>query len=238
MSNGIYSALSGAVANEQRVELLSHNMANANSTGFHGLLMSFETAKNTVPAKDMSFAAPAVIETDLSSGPLVSTGNPLDIALSDGVYIAVKNGQTDGYVEGGSFMPMPDGKLVTEEGFTVMGENKPLKLPADVKKVFINSDGMVIADGDEIGRMKLVKFTDRQALKNESGKFLTDTGSAGPVAVSESQPVIPGYLEKSNISVVKSMTDLIAAHRNFDATMKVVETFSHVEKKAATELVR
>ena len=92
MANGIYAALSGALTNMQRLEVVSHNMANASTPAFKlERLASEGVAGRDDKNGELTFSMPAVSETDLRQGPLVATDNPLDLAFAEGGYLAVDN---------------------------------------------------------------------------------------------------------------------------------------------------
>lgn len=238
MASGIYSALSGAIANEARVDVLSHNLANVNTVGFQGFKMALETAKGAVENEELTFAGPTEITTDTSSGPIVATDNPLDISLANGVYLGVEDGGRQGYVRGATLIPLDDGRLVTSQGHMVVNDNnEKMTVPPGAREVLVMGDGTVTADGAEVGKLKLVEFADEQGLIQEAGRFMVDDGNANPQQSTSEQPIIPGYLEMSNVSAVKSMTDLISAQHSYSATLRVIETFNQMEKRAASSLI-
>ncbi len=237
MGNGIYSALSGAITEERRVEMLSHNLANINTSGFKQFRMALESVQGPPGNDEMSFATPAQIKMDLRGGPLVSTGNPMDLALTQGVYMAVQDNGAESYQRGGTMIVRPDGHLITESGSEVMGHQKPVIVPPGAKTVEISADGKVIADGDEVGEIKLVRFEDESALKEGPGKTMTNPGDAAVITEGiRENAIMAGYIEEANISAVQGMTELIAAHRSYDAAAKTIDVISKIEKRTAKEL--
>lgn len=238
MASGIYAALSGAVANETRVDVLSHNLANANTVGFQGFKVALETATGAVNNPELSFAGPTEISTDTTSGPIVATGNPLDISLANGVYMQVEEGGRQGYVRGATLVPTEDGRLLTSQGQLVVDESKEaIVIPSGTRSVTMQNDGTVVADGNAVGRLNLVEFENEQALKQDAGRLVVDTGAATPKATEAVQPIMPGYLEMANVSAVKSMTDLISAQHCYNASTRAIEAFNSMEKKAAEGLI-
>ena len=238
MASGIYAALSGAIANESRVDILSHNLANAHTAGFQGFRTVMESAQSKVANKELTFAAQPLAVLDNSAGPLVNTQDPLDLALNSGVYMGVMEGNQQGYVRGATLIPMDDGRVLTTDGQTVLDESgAPLSIPSNVRDVNVLPDGTVLADGNMVGRLNLVKFNNEQALQQSQGRFIVDPGGATPVNVTDGNPVMPGYLEMANISAVKSMTDLISAQHSYSASIKMIESIDSLERKAASGLI-
>ena len=238
MANGIYSALSGAVANERRVELISHNLANVNTSGFQPFEMSLESVKGPSGNNELAFAMPAAIEADTRSGPLVATGDPLDVALTEGVHIAVADATRSGYVHGATLIAQPDGRLTTTEGLAVLGKDGPITLPPKAHDVRISPEGEVTADGDVVDRLRLVEFDNPKALKAGDGRIVLDGGGAGERPATAVSPVMTGYMEKPNYSAVQGMSGLIIAHRSYDAMMRLIDTYSQLEKRTARDMAR
>ena len=236
MADGIYTALSGAVADERRVELLSHNLANMSTDGFRGFRMALESVRGA--SDEMSFAMPAVTEVDTRPGPITATGNPLDLSMAEGVHFAVRDGDRDGFVRGGTLVVMPDGTVGTEEGYRVLGKQEVINVPKDVKSLSVSTDGAVIADEVEIDRLRLVEFEDPTQLQEGQGRVLFDSGQAAPRQTTATQPVLPGYREEANVNAIQGMTELIAAHRSYDAMSKMIESFSAMEKRTARDMGR
>lgn len=237
MGNGIYTALSGAITDQHRVDMLSHNLANVNTPAFKRSLTSAQEALGPSRSPELSFARPTPAVTDLSAGPLVATENPLDVALTSGVFMQIQAGDRVGFLRGGSMILRPDGRLVTTEGYEVHGEKGVVRLPADAKDIRIQGDGTITADGEEIEKMMLVEFTDEQALVQGDGRVVFDpNGAAGAEASRSTAPVMAGYQERANMNLVDGMTEMIAAQRHFDATMKAIQTFSQMDKRAAREI--
>ncbi|MBN2528432.1 MAG: flagellar hook-basal body protein [Deltaproteobacteria bacterium] len=238
MGSGIYTALSGAVANETRVDVLSHNLANANTVGFQGFKVALETAKGKVNNNELVFAGPSAIATDTTAGPIVNTGNPLDISLSSDVYMRVTQGDRQGYVRGATLVPTEDGRLLTAQGQVVLNsDGEPIAIPSGARDIQILADGTVFADGADAGRLNLVQFDNIANLKQEAGRLIVDRGNAGVRPADVPQPIMPGYLEMANVNAVKSMTDLISAQHSYSAAIKVIEQFDALEKKAASGLI-
>ena len=238
MASGIYAALSGAMANEARVEIISHNLANANTVAFQGFRGVMESAQGRVKTDELTYAAKPLAVTDTSQGPIMNTDDPMDLALSAGVYMGVEESGRQGYVRGVTLVPMEDGRLLTTTGQTVLNDSgQTMTLPSNVRDLRVQPDGTVIADGTVVSQLKLVRFENEQALEQSQGRFIVDPGDANPVAAANSNPVMSGYLEMANRSAVKSTTSLILAQNSYSASIKMIETMDSLEKKAASGLI-
>ncbi|MCU0662352.1 MAG: flagellar hook basal-body protein [Myxococcota bacterium] len=236
MGNGIYTALSGALTGEHRLDVLSHNVANINTTAFKKIRSSFEEVLGPSKNKELSFANTARDVTDYTAGPIISTGNPLDVALVEGTHLAVRDGNSTAYVRGGTLSLLPSGRVSTINGQEVLGEDGPIQIPPGVKTITLGPTGEVIADEASIGRLRLVEFSNPGVLLESSGGTLKDPGNAGARRTQAVAPVMAGYLESSNAKGVENIIEMITAQRHYDAMSKVIQNFSNIEKRAAKDI--
>lgn len=242
MSDGIYAALSGAVAQERNLDVVANNVANANTTGFRGDRVAFQAALSQAgldgPAPDgLRFVDVPEVVTDETQGSLHQTGGALDLALSGDGYFVVRGPQGDRYTRAGNFVTNADGVLQTPDGLDVMGRPedparpRPVQIviPREAEQVEIATDGTVRADGTEVGRLRLVELTSAQ----KEGRTLF---TAQRATDSDGTQVAQGYLEDSNINAVAGLNELINATRSFEAFQKVIDTFHTLDNRTARDL--
>jgi len=237
MGNGIYTALSGVMTNMQQIEVISHNMANVSTPAFKMERMGSQAiTPNAASNQELTFAMPEVPVADLSQGPLVGTGNPLDVAFTEGVYLQVSDKGQTAYVRSTTLSVMPDGKLVDSMGNGVLGDQDVVKIPPGTAELTIGTNGDVVADGNRIDRLRLVSFKNEQALTPGGNHLLLDLNGANAMPAEGGAPVMAGYKEQANFSAVKQMTDMIAAHRTYDITMNAIRTFGQIDKRGANNI--
>jgi flagellar basal-body rod protein FlgF len=237
MSHGIYSALAGAIAQERTLEVVANNLANVNTTGFKGDKVAFSemTAKqNGAQPASMRFVSLDRIAIDGSAGGVQQTGNPLDLALEGDAYFAVQGPGGERYTRAGSFTTDSEGTIRTHGGYEVLGESGTLSIPQGTKTIKVGSDGTVHADGQEIGKLKLVSFASTAGLVREGLTMFSAGGGATPEPAEVG--VAQGYLENANVNAVMGMTELITVNRSFDALQKVIDTFKQLDERTAREL--
>jgi flagellar basal-body rod protein FlgG len=220
---------------QSQVEMLSQNIANANTTGYKKDALSFkdhllQTEAGMVPdGRVMSELSSS--RTDLSNGTVVKTGNSLDIALEGDGMIALEGGL---YARRGDFKKGGDGYVTTHDGVNVLGEGGPIILPPDGRVIEIDSEGRISVDGVEIDKIKIVAFgKDAPPTKYGEGQF-TANGPGEECAASVKQ----GYLEMSNVNAVKEMVRMIEAMREFEAYQKAIHMFDEAASKVNNELGR
>jgi len=238
MSNGIYSALAGAIAQERTLDVVANNLANVNTTGFKADKVAFSEMtkqQNGAQPQAMRFVSLDRIGIDGSAGGVQQTGNPLDLALEGDAYFTVQGpGGGERYTRAGSFTTDSEGTIRTHGGYEVLGESGTLSIPEGTKQIRVGPDGSVHADGLEIGKLKLVSFASTQGLVREGLTMF----SAGEGATPEPAEVgvAQGYLESANVNAIMGMTELITVNRSFDALQKVIETYKQLDERTARDL--
>jgi flagellar basal-body rod protein FlgF len=243
MSDGIYSALSGAVAQQQTLDVIANNVANVGTTGYRGDRLTFQEVLSRGgggPLPDgLRYVAIANLGTDASSGPLQQTHNPLDLAIQGDGLFSVRSPEGVRYTRAGSFMLDPEGAVRTHSGLPVLGaDGAPVTLPPDASEVTIGRDGTLTVDGVEGGQLALTTFGAGELEKEGLTLFRPVDGAAGrPLGDGEGQ-VLQGYLEGSNVNAVEGMSELIEANRAFDAFHRVIQAFKQIDERTAREVGR
>ncbi len=233
MYKGIYIALSGATIKQNHMDILAQNIANANTAGFKKERIAFKdypmpAHNKTVFRPDgrtMSEISNTMI--DYSNGGIVKTGNPLDLAINGDGFFALEENR---YTRGGNFKVSSDGYLATQDDIKVMGSGGPI--PIQGGKIDVGSSGEVFVDGVSVGTVKMVDFPDKRVLKKlNGGIFATDETGEKP----KSQ-IKQGYLEISNVEVVREMVQLITTLRDFESYQKMIRAFDEAASKVANEM--
>jgi flagellar basal-body rod protein FlgF len=237
MDRMIYLSMSGAKAMMQRQDTLSHNLANASTPGFKSELAAFRA----VPvlgsgASTRVYALETTPGYDATPGPVTATGRNLDVAVKGNSWLSVQAlDGTEGYTRGGSLDITADGTLTTRSGLPVLGDGGPIQVPANTE-VSIGADGTVSAKGIDgkitaVGKLKLVTATEDTPLeRGTDGLFRAGTGD---LQADPNARVQDGALEGSNVSPIETMVSMIAAARQFESQMKMLQTAEGDEKAAA-----
>ena len=243
MVRGMYTAASGALVAQSAVDTIANNLANVNTNGFKRSLLQVQSQPlvglyriQTDPA--VNGGAPTRVSigalgtgaqvydtpADFQQGLIATTGNDLDVALSGAGFFALRDGNGAlKYSRDGSFMRDQNGYLTASNGDRVLGAGgAPILLPAS-GKVGIGRDGTLTVDGRTYDRLNVVEFANVANLRPEGANRFADTGGAGPRAATNTT-ALQGSLEKSNADVVRSMVDLIANERWFQANEKSIQT--------------
>lgn len=243
MDRLIYTAMSGAKHTLGQQAAVSHNLANATSTGFREALHKLRA----VPVQGdglatRAFVVDASIATNFEPGPLQHTGRALDVALEGAGWLAVQLPDgSEGYTRNGSFELSPNGVLQTRDGLPVLGVGGPITLPPD-SEVLIGKDGTVstiLASGEQnvvndVGQLKLVNPPEASLTRGDDGFFRLAGG--GAAAQDETVQVAGGHLEGSNVNVVDQMVTMIALARQFEMQTKMLQS-AEANDQAATRVL-
>jgi flagellar basal-body rod protein FlgF len=236
MDRMIYLSMSGAKATMQRQDTLAHNLANVSTTGFRAELAAFRAVPvEGSGASTRVYALETTPGYDATPGPVSGTGSNLDVAMKGNAWLAVQGlDGTEAYTRGGALDVSAEGTLVTHAGLTVLGDGGPIQVPAN-SQVSISADGTVTAASmaangrpTAIGRLKLVT-PESPLTRGTDGLFRADAD----LPADANARLQDGALEGSNVSAVETMISMIAAARQFEAQMKILQTAESDEKAAA-----
>ena len=238
MDRVIYLAMAGAKATLQRQDVLAHNLANVSTNGFKAEMTAFRAVP--VQGDGASTRVYAIESTpgyNPEPGPVAATGRDLDVAVAGKSWLAVQGRDgTEAYTRNGSLDVNSEGLLVTRSGLTVLGDGGPISLPANAQ-ISVGADGTVSATVGKgkpqgVGRIKLVT-PEAPLVRGEDGLF---RGADGDVPADATARLQAGALEGSNVSAVESMVAMIAAARQFEQQMKMLQT-SQEREQSATKLL-
>lgn len=245
MISGLYTAASGFIARMEAMDATTNNLANANTTGYKADKPSFESY--LASSQQTSGGMPLLREAqntgaklagtaiDMRSGGLQQTGNPLDVALEGEGFLAVQAPEGVRYTRNGSFSLDKDNRLVTRQGYPVLGQGGPIVISG--AKVEITPSGTIAVDGSPLGALQVVEFSDAKGLVKEGENlFMAPDGAA--TAPATKTTVKQGYIETSNVNVVKEMIDLVEGGRATETYQKVIQAINDVVGKAVTEVGR
>lgn len=243
MDRLIYTAMSGAKHTLNQQAAVSHNLANANSTGFRAELHKLRA----VPVQGeglatRAFVVDASVATNFDAGPLQQTGRALDVAVEGRGWLAVQLPDgSEGYTRDGSLELSANGVLQTRNGLPVLGDGGPITIPPD-NEILIGKDGTISAmqaGGEQkvvnnLGRLKLVNPPEETLVRGEDGLFRLRGGGEAPV--DDAVQVAGGHVEGSNVNVVDQMVQMIALARQFEMQTRMLQS-AEANDQAATRVL-
>lgn len=231
MGNGIYVAMSGAVAQDRALDVVANNVANARTSAYKAERITFDEVLNE--QGELSYVDSNRSAIDTTAGALVATDNPLDLALNGDGWFAVQTPQGTRYTRDGAFSLDAEGTLVDASGNPVRGtEGAELLVPPDATEVVVDGEGHVYVDDEPIGQLEIVRF-DADQLTREGANLFRANGR--PIA-DELPSVVSGHLEGSNFNTVRGMVDLVRISRTYESLHRMIENYRQVDQRTARDI--
>ncbi len=255
-------AATGMAAQNMRVEVISHNLANMSTTAYNARRAEFSdlhyqqvqrpgtinSADGTVLPAGVQLGLgvrAAAVSVQIAQGTVAETGGSLDLAIEGQGYLEVTLPNGDAaYTRDGALKRNADGLIVTSDGFPVQPE---ITIPEDARQITINAAGEVYAyfDGQVnaqlLGQFDLASFTNEKGLEALGSNLYRETEASGGANVGTAGEdgrgtFRQGYLENSSVDAVSEITGLIEAQRGYELNAKVITAADQM--LAATTQIR
>ncbi len=261
MISGLYTAASGLISETYRQDVIANNLANVNTTGYkkdRALYITFPTVFlyriNDEKIKIPGFASadvlspigemgrgvqlrydgiqPAITE----EGSYIETQNKLDFAIKGNGMFVINTPYGIRYTRDGSFNLDNDNKLVTKNGYAVLGTRGEITL--DGTEIHVDEAGTIFLDGQEIDNFRIAIFDEQSKLRKQGENlfYLLDGGLLPENEEGSEIQIRQGYLETSNVNVVREMVDMITAYRAYEASQKAIQAQDQTLNRAVNDV--
>ena len=246
MDASMWVAKTGLDAQQTRMNVISNNLANVNTTGFKRDRAVFEDllyqnirqaggqtgATTQAPTGLMLGTGVRVVATEKlhAQGNMVNSQNPLDVAIAGEGHFQIA--QTDGtiaYTRDGNFKVSATGQLVTSSGAPIQ---PAITIPATASTVTIGRDGTISVElstgGQQVlGQLQIARFLNPAGLQAAGQNLMKETPASGPPQVQQpgqngSGTLMQGTLEASNVNVVEEMVNMIETQRAYEINSKAI----------------
>ncbi|MFC4308558.1 flagellar basal-body rod protein FlgG [Steroidobacter flavus] len=249
MNPALWAAKTGLDAQQTRMSVTSHNLANVSTTGFKKGRAVFEdllyqnvrqvggsTSQDTVAPTGLSLGTGVRVvatEKQYTQGNMQTTGNSLDVAVNGrGFFQVLLPDGTMGYTRDGDFELNPQGELVTSAGYRVQ---PGITIPDGVQSITIGKDGVVTAQlsgqsaPTQIGTLQLVDFINPAGLQPKGENLLVESAASGTPqtgtpGLNGLGYIEQGSLEASNVNVVEELVNMIETQRAYEMNSKAIST--------------
>lgn len=255
MLKGLYTAYTGMLNEQNRMDIMTNNLANASTVGYKKegtTSQSFDDVL-TVKIKDASVGVRNVQRTginnpgvkigenytDFTQGSFRITNNTYDLALSGDGFFAVeytnKAGETSTkYTRAGHFTLNREGYLVTQDGdFVLDTQNRRIRVDT-LLDTEINNNGTIIQNGNSVATIQVVDFEDYDYLEKYGETYFQPV--EGAKVTNSDAEVKSGFLEMANVQVVSEMVNLISITRAYESNQKVIQTYDGSLEIAVNQL--
>ncbi len=224
MENTTYIGLSRQLGLRRAMDAVAHNIANANTPGFKAERLVFrEYLANPESRDELSFVQDVGMARDLTNGPLTTTGNDFDVAITEQAgYFVIDTPLGERYSRHGRFQLDAGGQLVTGNGYPVQGQNGPITINSDDGRISIASDGTISNDQGVIGKLRVVDFEDPQLLRKAANGLFSAPPEAEPEDIG-TPSLAQGMIEESNVQPVLELTRMMQINRTHESVTRFLK---------------
>ncbi|MEM9625098.1 MAG: flagellar basal-body rod protein FlgF [Pseudomonadota bacterium] len=229
-------ALSRQIMLRRHMDVIANNIANMTATGFRAeSLLAEQVPVDVGPSQTVRYVQDVALVRDLTPGAMISTENPLDLAIEGEAYFVIATDEGERYTRNGQFRLNELGEIVTASGESVLDDGgAPIAVPPGSTSMTIAPDGTVSTPDAVLGRLGLVNFADPQDLEKAGhGLYRTDQAPQPAEGVS----VIQGFIEGSNVRSVIEMTDMMETLRAYKGTQKIIDAHHELQRRMVERML-
>lgn len=236
MNRAMEAAASGMAAQQLNLEIIADNLANADVAGFKSAAATFVAVQAN--GRVGLGTANAGRHPIFVQGKLMKSGGPFDLAIDGPGFFRVERDGQQAYTRNGEFARAADGSLRNADGWRL----RDVRVPADALSVNVAKDGRVTIDTATrkqvaIGRVALAAFAAPEGLRSIGATEYVATSASGPERRidpgGENGPTLAfGMLERSNVSIIEAMMEILSAQRAYEANAKGVQAADEMQRIA------
>ncbi|MGN1055776.1 MAG: flagellar basal-body rod protein FlgG [Comamonas sp.] len=249
MMNSLWIAKTGMTSQQNKMDVVSHNLANVSTTGYKRQNAIFEDLmyqnmrqvgaqadeQNMLPTgMHLGLGVRTVATTrNFTQGTPTETSKELDVAINGNGFFQIQMPDgTTAYTRDGTFTRDSNGQMVTSSGYPLLDG---ITIPADATKVSISKSGLVSATiagnpaPQQIGQLNTASFINPAGLEPIGENLYRESAASG--APQAGQPgtnnlgtVMQGFLEASNVNVVEELVSMIQTQRAYEMNSKAIST--------------
>jgi flagellar basal-body rod protein FlgF len=250
MENAALIGLSRQIALGRELEVVANNIANLNTTGYKADGAVFEEFLSPVArhgefrgaGQRMSYVHDRATWHDFKQGQLLTTGNPLDVAIDGEGMLVVQTAAGERYTRNGALQINNRGELVTLTGDRVVGENGTIIFQPTDRDIVVTKDGTIkVREGQSLnsdstrGKLRVVRFADMQQLRKDGASSYSAPNGVTPQIVDKPN-IVQGSIEKSNVRSVIEMARMIEVSRAYTEVATMLAQQNDLRKNSLQQL--
>ena len=228
---GIKIMASAATREAYRLDSTSRNIANVNTAGFKAEWVRFLEG-----GVERKAAQGPTATIDYSQGALQKTGNVLDLAIEGDGFFTLQGKDGIAYTRDGRATLNEEGELVSLSGEYFLGKGGKITISGDDIQVCAN--GSVLVDGNEVDTLKIAGFQNPSALVQLNARLYINNDDAAGMREEEKPQVRSGFMELSNVQIVREMVEMINIQRTFESYQKAIQTIDEQNEASTSRIGR
>ncbi|MGA1598212.1 MAG: flagellar basal-body rod protein FlgF [bacterium] len=247
----INSLVHASGALERQLDTVANNLANASTTGYKADQAAFKEVLATVQrvapeSTEESFLSHEYLDEyvgmerstvkvdeigkNFTVGRLRQTGNQLDLALEGQGFFTVSTPQGMRYTRAGNFQLDGEGRMVTHDGFALMGQNGEIRVNGS--ELQVDAGGQVVVDGQVVDSLQINEFRRPQNLQKLGANLFAPVHSDDVPIPAQEVSLKQGMLEDSNVNTVLEMTRMITAQRAYETVQRAISNIDRIDERA------
>jgi flagellar basal-body rod protein FlgG len=247
MNPALWIAKTGLDAQQTRMGVISHNLANVNTMGYKRGRAAFsdliyqnlkqvgaQSSQNTQLPSGLAMGTgvqTTATQKILTQGNSAQTGNTFDMAINGrGFFQILRPDGTQAYTRDGAFQVSREGRVVTSTGYDLQ---PAIVVPPDAQSITVGVDGIVSAqlpgqaEPATIGAIQLADFINPAGLEPIGDNQYRESGASGAPqigtpALTGLGSLVQGALETSNVNTVEEMVNMIETQRAYEMNSKAI----------------
>ncbi|MEP6836183.1 MAG: flagellar hook basal-body protein [Gemmatimonas sp.] len=227
-TNGLTSAASAMQMLERRQQIISNNLANANTRGFKAETSFARLIGDAIAATDTGI--------DLTQGSITETHNPLDLSIQGDGFFVVKRGGDERLVRDGTFGLDADRQLIDASGNPVLGEDGPITVPRG-DALTVTESGQLCMDTKPFAQLRLETVDPKTPLEHDNGSLSAPLAARHSIALKD-RKVHQGSVEESNVNTMATMSEMIEVMHRYGSAQKMVATIDAIRGIAVNDLAK
>jgi flagellar basal-body rod protein FlgF len=237
MQSSLSVGLSAQIALQNRRDTVANNIANMQTPGFRGDAIDFHALVASAGGQQIAFADAGHSYISTAPGEMTRTGNPLDIAIQGGGWLALSTPQGVAFTRDGRMQMDANGNLRSVNGYPLLDAGKaPITVDPSAGPISVAQDGMITQAGQQIGAIGLFRLPPSAQLSRFDNSAVRANVAAEPILDFTGNGVVQGFLEKSNVDPAQQLVQLMEVSRAFESVSNVDQDTANSLKDAIKTL--
>ena len=249
MVRGLYIAGTGMLLQRRRMETITNNIVNAETTAYKKEFNIAHTFNDVITRRindrTSVMSGPLVgplnlgtqvdhLYIDFAQGATEGTERPTDLALIGDAFFVMQTADGERFTKTGHFYLNNEGYLIDGEGNFLLGENGPINVGGlDFR---VDSQGNVFNAAGFIDTIRVVSFADNTQLRRQGSNMYYSLDA--PQAEPNEYSIAQGFLEMSNVDIGREMVDMLAMYRTYETNQRMITMIDETVGRAVNDIGR